>query len=205
MLEARGREIRIGQVSDPSGELSIRSGTVITLNCHSQKGISDPKIFYLNNDQVQRDLKHNDVVYFDDGRVIGIIIEITNEGAIMEVKVGGVIRSNCQVRFTNGKHQRLNLLHPNDVKDFVAISKEIQIDFISVPLIKNGEDIKLIREALGAAGKNIKLLAKIDSIGGIEGYEEILMEADGMIFQRNELQWEHLQSEKLIIAEKWAV
>jgi pyruvate kinase len=41
MLEARGREIRIGQVSDPSGELSIRSGTVITLNCHDQKGISD--------------------------------------------------------------------------------------------------------------------------------------------------------------------
>jgi pyruvate kinase len=91
------------------------------------------------------------------------------------------------------------------VKDFVAISKEIQIDFIAVPLCKSGKDIKLIREALGQAGKNIKILAKIDSIGGIEGYEEILMEADGMIFQRNELQWEHLQSEKLIIAEKWAV
>jgi len=40
----------------------------------------------------------------------------------------------------------------------------------------------MIREALGDAGKNIKILAKIDSISGIEGYEEILQEADGMIF-----------------------
>ena len=106
--------------------------------------------------------------------------------------MGGAVRGNCQLRFTNGKHHRLNLLHPKDVKDFVAISKEIQIDFIAVPLIKSGKDIKSIREALGDSCKNIKIMAKIDSINGIEGYEDILKEADGMIFQRDELQWEHL-------------
>jgi len=33
MLEARGREIRLTKVSDPSGILNIRSGSVINLNC----------------------------------------------------------------------------------------------------------------------------------------------------------------------------
>lgn len=56
-----------------------------------------------------------------------------------------------------------------------------------------------MRETLGEAGKFIKVLAKVDSIHGIENYEDILFEADGMIFTRNELAWE-IPSEKLMVA-----
>ena len=51
-------------------------------------------------------------------------------------------------------------------------------------------DIKQVREVLGQGGKNIKILAKIDTIHGVEAFEDILSEADGMILCRNELQWE---------------
>jgi hypothetical protein len=36
-------------------------------------------------------LKPNDVVYFDDGKVVGIIIDIQAEGCRMEIKIGGTI------------------------------------------------------------------------------------------------------------------
>lgn len=39
---------------------------------------------------------------------------------------------------------------------------------------------------------------------GIEKFKEISEVADGVIFVRNELQWE-LPSEKLMIAQKWAI
>lgn len=39
---------------------------------------------------------------------------------------------------------------------------------------------------------------------GIEKFKEISDVADGVIFVRNELQWE-LPSEKLMIAQKWAI
>lgn len=42
-------------------------------------------------------------------------------------------------------------------------------------------------------------MAKIDSIHGIENFDEILIEADGVVISRNELQWE-IPSEKLMIA-----
>jgi pyruvate kinase len=47
-------------------------------------------------------------------------------------------------------------------------------------------------------------LAKIDTINGIENFEDILNQADGMVLCRNELQWE-IPSEKLMIAQKWAI
>jgi len=40
---------------------------------------------------------------------------------------------------------------------------------------------------LGESGKDIKIIAKIDNIHGIENFEDIINEADGVIFTRNEL------------------
>jgi len=50
----------------------------------------------------------------------------------------------------------------------------IQIDFFTLPFASSANDIKQVREELGEAGKNIKILAKIDTIHGIENFEEIL-------------------------------
>jgi pyruvate kinase len=73
-----------------------------------------------------------------------------------------------------------------------------------VPFASSGIDIKQVRDLLGDNGKNIKILAKIDTIHGIENFNDILSQADGMVFCRNELQWE-IPSEKLMIAQKWAI
>lgn len=68
-----------------------------------------------------------------------------------------------------------------------------------LPLATSSVDIKQTRECLGESGKDIKILAKIDNIHGIENFEDIINEADGVVFNRNELGWE-IPSEKLMIA-----
>lgn len=73
-----------------------------------------------------------------------------------------------------------------------------------MPLVTSAEDVTVLRERLGSGGKNIQLIAKIDSINGLENFEEILNAADGVVFQRNELAWD-IPSEKLNTAQKWAL
>jgi len=80
-------------------------------------------------------LKPNDVVYFDDGKVVGIVIEISGNGCKMEIKLGGTIKKFCQVRFTGGKHSNLDLMTKNDIEDLIAISQTTLIDFVAVPFI----------------------------------------------------------------------
>jgi len=73
------------------------------------------------------------------------------------------------------------------------------VDFIAVPFVASKADVLNLRESLGPTGCNIGILAKIDTIDAIHQYDEIITEADGVIFVRNELQWE-LQAEKLVLA-----
>jgi pyruvate kinase len=142
MLEVRGREIRLSEVSDENGELHIKPGAVLNVNCVNPNAISDDSTLYTNCDAIQRYLKPNDVVYIDDGKVVAVVLEVSNEGCIIEVKIGGEIHSNSQIRFIGGKHQDLSVLHPKDISDIKAISKVFQIDFLSIPFSSSGDDIK---------------------------------------------------------------
>jgi len=74
-----------------------------------------------------------------------------------------------------------------DISDLKEISKVINVDYFVIPFASSGADIKQVRTALGDSGSNIKVLAKIDTIHGIENFEEIITQADGMILCRNEL------------------
>ena len=93
MIEPRGREIRVSEVADKSGVIIIKAGAVVNLNCLNPFGASSPKTLYCNCDIIQRYLKPNDVVYFDDGKVVAIVLEISNEGCVVEVKIGGNLKS----------------------------------------------------------------------------------------------------------------
>ena len=80
----------------------------------------------------------------------------------------------------------------------------MNIDYLVIPFASSSQDIKKVKEILGEFGKNIKILGKVDTIHGIENFDDILLQSDGIIIQRNELQFE-LPAEKMIIAQKWAI
>ena len=94
MVEPRGREIRLTEVNNKNGIIEVRAGSVVNLNCINPFGTSDTKTFYCNSDTILRFLKPNDVVYFDDGAVVCIVLEISNDGCTLEVKIGGPLKSN---------------------------------------------------------------------------------------------------------------
>jgi len=49
----------------------------------------------------------------------------------------------------------------------------------------------------------IKVVAKIDSLEGVQNYENILKQADGIVILRKELF--ELEPEKMMLAQKWMV
>ena len=204
MCEVRGREIRLTDINQKGGELLVQSSTNIILNCTNAPSFSNSETLYCNSDVIQRYLKPNDVVNIDDGRVVAIVKETKLDNIVLDVKIGGIIRSKSQVRFIGGQHVNLPLFAKNDLTDLQRISRLINIDYLVLPFASSGVDIKKAKEQLGDFGKDIKILAKIDTLNGIENYDDIITHCDGTIIQRNELAFE-LQSEKLMIAQKWAI
>ena len=56
--------------------MKIRTGSVATVTCGEFWKASEPNNIRINNETIQRYLKNNDVVYIDDGKVVGIVIDI---------------------------------------------------------------------------------------------------------------------------------
>lgn len=150
MLETRGREIRISSFENPTQRL--RSGSTVSLIIDEFNKASTDTQLRISSNIIQRFLKPNDVIYFDDGKVVGIVIEVAAKEVKMEIKIGGSLKSNCNVRFTGGKHSNLELVTKDDVEDISAISQLIMIDYLAIPFCNSGADPMTVRELLGPEG-----------------------------------------------------
>jgi pyruvate kinase len=185
MVETRGREVRISAFESPTQR--IRSGSTVSLLIDEFNSASNESQLRINSSVIQRFLKPNDVIYFDDGKVVGIVIEVSAKEVKMEIKIGGTIKSSCNVRFTGGKHSNLELVTKEDVEDIATISQLTMIDFLAIPFCNSGADPMTVRELLGPEGKNIKVISKIDTLEGVQQFDNIMTQGDGCIFVRNEI------------------
>jgi len=150
MLETRGREIRISNFETATQRM--RSGSTVSLIIDEFNKESNDTQLRISSNVIQRFLKPNDVIYFDDGKVVGIVIEVTAKEVKMEIKIGGNLKSNCNVRFTGGKHSNLELVTKDDVEDISSISQLIMIDYLAIPFCNSGADPMTVRELLGPEG-----------------------------------------------------
>jgi len=58
---------------------------------------------------------------------------------------------------------------------------------VTIPYSSSKDDIKKVKKNFGDNGVGIKVVARIDTITGVENYEDIIQEADAVIFLGNEI------------------
>ena len=125
-------------------------------------------------------------IYVDDGILAFEVLKVIDEKTL-----------HCRC-INNGKissKKGVNL--PKTDVDLPALSQKDQddlrfgvknkVDMVFASFIRRGEDIKDIRRVLGEDGKDIQIIAKIENQQGVNNFDEILKETDGVMVARGDL------------------
>jgi len=182
LLDTKGPEIRIKNFE--KGEVLLKEGEYFTLTTEDVIGNTKRvSVTYLN---LSKELKEEDTILIDDGKVMLKVAEI--DGAEIKCKIvhGGKISNHKGVNIPDVEIN-MPYLSQKD-KDDLKFGIEEDVDYVAASFIRTSEDAGMVREFLNKnGGEKIKLIAKIESMQGIDNFEDILGVVDGIMIARGDM------------------
>ncbi|KAK4130600.1 PK-domain-containing protein [Trichocladium antarcticum] len=185
-LDTKGPEIRTGNtVGDV--DIPIEAGTVMNITTDEQYSAAcDINNMYVDYKNITKVIQPGRIIYVDDG-VLGFdVLEIVDEQTIrVQARNNGNISSRKGVNLPNTDVD-LPSLSEKDKND-LRFGVVNNIDIVFASFIRKGQDIRDIREVLGPHGRHIQIVAKIENRQGLNNFEDILAETDGVMVARGDL------------------
>ena len=182
MLDTKGPEIRIGKIKE--GSVTLKPGQRWSLL--KQEFIGDERGVSIIPNDVPGQLSIGAQVLFDDGYISSTVIEKSEEGVVVEIHNGGVIRSGKGVNIPNA-HLNLPAMTIKDIQD-IRFGCKHDVDIIAASFIRSAEHVLSIRKLLVEENKpEILIVAKIENSEGVQNFDNIVQAADGIMIARGDL------------------
>ncbi len=182
MLDTRGPEIRIGRFA--GGSAILKTNSIFTLTTDEIEGTNE--IVSISFGDLPSQLSKGNHVLIDDGKILLEVIEIKDSNIICKVLAGGELTDRKGV---NVPHVHLDLpyLSERDQQDLIFGVKQ-NVDFVAASFVRCKEDIITLRNFLDYhGGYDIKIIAKIENIEGVNNFDEILEHSDGIMIARGDM------------------
>uniref|UniRef100_A0A7N8XZL7 Pyruvate kinase n=1 Tax=Mastacembelus armatus TaxID=205130 RepID=A0A7N8XZL7_9TELE len=201
-LDTKGPEIRTGLVK--GGEVELEKGShVRVVTAESDKDKTDGKIIWVDYPSLPKVLKNGGKIYIDDGLIGLRVTEIGSDWVDTVVEAGGVLCSRKGVNLPGCDLIGMRAVSEHDEADLrFGVSQGVDMVFAS--FVRSAQDVKDVRRALGPHGQDIKVISKVESRQGVQNFEEILAESDGVMVARGDLGIE-IPVEKVFIAQKMMI
>ena len=182
MLDTKGPEIRLKDFEN--GSVKINEGDIFTLTSNDILG--NEKIVSITYKDLPSQITIGTTLLIDDGRISLEAIDVTNTDIKCKVIQGGTI-SNHKGLNVPRIHLEMPYLSEQDKKD-ILLGIEKDVDFVAASFVRRKEDVQSLRKFIDYnGGHSIKIISKIENIEGIENFDEILDNSDGIMLARGDL------------------
>lgn len=195
LLDTKGPEIRLKEFAN--GREELEDGQLFTLTSDEVTG--DKNRVSITYKELAGDLKVGDHVLIDDGLIGMEVVEIRPAAAaktdsegnvptdiVCRVLNGGVVSNKKGVNVPNVE-LTMPYISEKDYSDIV-FGVENDYDFIAASFVRTAEDVLAIRRILEEqGGSEIKIIAKIENMQGVQNIDDIIRVSDGIMVARGDM------------------
>ena len=185
ILDMKGPEIRTGKLEDEcNGAVHLEDGQKFILANDDMKG--NKERVSVTYKELYQEVEPGTKILIDDGAIELRVDEIVDKDIVTTVVHGNDLGNRKTINLP-GTVVKLPALSEKDIDD-LKTACEHDYDYVAVSFARNTDDIKQVRQVLDEnGGKDIKIIAKIENIEGIENCESIVKEADAQMIARGDM------------------
>jgi len=188
MGDLGGPKIRIGEVA--GSPLTVAPGQVVLMGpSRALKASGDAPYLPLDVPEIMPGLSAGSPVILSDGmpvfRISGFRETAYGRVFILETQNGGLVSSSKGISFP-GLTFNLPALTSKDRED-VATSLRSGIDALALSFVQKRQDVIDLKEEMRRHGRQVPVIVKIERLGAVDCFQEIIAEADGVMVARGDL------------------
>lgn len=185
-LDTKGPEIRTGTTTNNEDYPIPPNHHMIFTTDDKYKTASDDKIMYIDYKNITKVIQKGKIIYVDDGVLSFEVLEVVDDKTLkVRSKNAGKICSHKGVNLPNTDVD-LPALSEKDVAD-LRFGVKNGVNMIFASFIRSANDVLQIRKVLGEDGKEIQIIVKIENRQGVNNFDEILAQTDGVMVARGDL------------------
>ncbi len=182
LLDTKGPEVRLGDFENK--EEHYEKGDIVTIV--REKIMGTHERFHIQCPEIFDDVEADGTILIDDGKVRLTILEKREGELVCRIENPGVLKSRKGCNLP-GVKLSMPFVSEKDEAD-IRFGCQQNVDYIAASFVRSAGDVRAVRSLLDEnGGKEIKLIAKIESTQGIENFEEILQLADGIMVARGDM------------------
>lgn len=195
LLDTKGPEIRLMEFAE--GKVELKNGQTFTLTTEEISG--DASRVSVTYKDLPSDVQPGNLILIDDG-LIGLEVKKIQpvSGAkaaadgkkpmdiVCTVLNGGMVSNKKGVNVPN-VDLSMPYISEKDYGD-ILFAVENDYDFIAASFVRTAADVMSIRKILDEkGGEEIKIIAKIENMQGVQNIDEIIRVSDGIMVARGDM------------------
>ncbi len=176
-----GPKMRLGTIEPEPVQLLAGNAFTVT----AEEVIGNSERVSVSFRELPEVVKPGDRLFLNDGLVQLVVREVAGSEVRCRVAVGGELRSRKGLNLP-GIKLGIGAFTERD-KECLRFALQQGVDAVSQSFVETADDIRAVRDAARALGKDVFIIAKIERAGALGHIDEILATADGMMIARGDL------------------
>lgn len=183
LLDLQGPKIRIGTLKEP---FPIKPGDIIKLCTSIQEPNLEEKILPMVCERFAQDVKPEDIVLVDDGKVELRVIETDYKDTVTLKVISGLEIGSKKGVNLPWVQLDIPALSEKDLKDLHFGIKN-KVEWIALSFVRSPKDVEDLRKILIENQSNAKIIAKIEKPEALECIDDIIKVSDAIMIARGDL------------------